>query len=430
MPQHRSNPERLKRSRIFYSLLVVFIVLIISMLIWALNALILPVIIGLISAYIAMPALNWLIRQRVPKAAGVAILFGGFIFVVFVIGRQVISLFPDEKEQLELRVNIQYKIHENFSEFLASDSTQSGVGMVNILFGQELKPMFTTVTGFLSLNEEEEAKLFKYGVYSSDNAKPIKPSTIRRYDELKKLGYSNIGNTEKKNEAQIKQFNPLGISPGNSRIAALLSAISNWLITPFVFIFVLFDDGEIKQFLFDLVPNRYFEMALTTADNVDKAIGGYLRGTLLESTLVGLSFILGLLIVGFDLQAALMIGIVAGIANAIPFLGPVIGLVVGVSYALIVENIDPIIPFLSGDNAIVAVVITVAVVQLLDNAYFSPVILGKAVNLHPLVVILGVSGGSILFGFIGMLFAIPTIVIMNVIISTLYKQLKAYYIIY
>lgn len=431
MQQYRTNPDRLKRSRIFYTLLSLFLIIVISTLLWALNALLLPIIIGFISAYIAMPGLNWLMRHRVPKAVGVAILFGGFIVIVFVIGRQLISLLPDEKEQLELRVNIQYKIHENFSGFFKNDSTSTGGKILNMIFGEELQPIFTSVTGFLSLNSDEERAFYRYATYSNENKAPIKPTTIRRYETLKKFGYSNIGNLEKENETELKGFNLLGgITPGNSRIAALLSAISNWLITPFVFIFILFDDGEIKHFLLDLVPNRYFEMALTTVDNVDKAIGGYLRGTLFESSLVGICFIVGLLIVGFEVQAAVLIGIVAGIANAIPFLGPVIGLIAGVSYALIVENISPLIPFLSSDDAILAVIITVAVVQLLDNIYFSPVILGKAVNLHPLIVILGVSGGSILFGFTGMFFAIPTIVILNVIISTLYKQLKAYYIIY
>ena len=432
MGQFRANPERLKRSRIFYTILTLFLLAITSALLMALQDLILPLIIGLITAYIAMPGLKWMMKHRIPRWMGVVILFGGFILVVFVIGRQVFSMFPDEKEQLELRVNIHFKLDENFSGFVESDSASTSANLLKLVFGDELRPIFSSVTGFLALNKDEESRLFRYGKFDTENPYPIKPATIRRYEYLKSNGLINSSESNIKAEDQkkITATNPFGMSGGNNRISQFLSVISNWILTPFVFIFILFDDGDIEHFVLGLIPNRYFEMALTTLDNVDIAIGGYLRGTLLECSMVGSCFILGLLLVGFDLQAAVLIGIVAGIANAIPFLGPVIGLVVGIGYSLIVETIDPIIPFISSDSAITAVLIVVLIVQILDNVYFQPVVLGKAVNLHPLVVIVGVSGGSIMFGFTGMLFAIPTIVVLNVVLATIFKQLKAYYIIY
>lgn len=426
----KTNPERLKRSRIFYGALTFFIVSIITVLLWTLNALILPIIIGLISAYIAMPGLKWLMKHRIPKWLGILMLFGGFIFVVFILGRQVISMLPDDKEQLELRVNIQYKLYSNFQDFMNEDTSSPSKEMLLAVFGPELTPILNSIVSFISLSEDEGKKLYQMSQFTEENQYPIKPSTVKRFEELKNLGYLSTDVVEEKEGTEKKSFNPFAAAPGSSRIAALLSAISNWILTPFVFIFILFDDGEIKHSLLNLIPNRYFEMSLTTMDNADNAIGSYLRGTLTESTLVGICFIVGLMLVGFELQAAVLIGMVAGVANAIPFLGPVIGLIVGISYAMIVENIDPLLPFLSSESAILGVVIVVITVQLLDNAYFGPVILGKAVNLHPLVVIIGVSGGSILFGFTGMLFAIPTIVMIDVIISTVYKQLKAYYIIY
>ena len=77
----------------------------------------------------------------------------------------------------------------------------------------------------------------------------------------------------------------------------------------------------------------------------------------------------------------------------------------------------------------VAVFGVVAVAQLLDNTYFQPVILGKAVNLHPLVVILGVTAASYIFGFAGLLLAIPTIVVFKVIFKSTLQGIKAYEII-
>ena len=187
--------------------------------------------------------------------------------------------------------------------------------------------------------------------------------------------------------------------------------------------------GEIKNYFLSIVPNMYFEMTFATFANVDKAIGNYLRGTLLQSSLVGIIIFLGLVIIGFQIQAAILIGIVAGVSNAIPFLGPVIGLITGILYAIIVEGIDPILTFIP-DNPIMGVLVVVLIAQFLDNTIFQPLVLGKAVNLHPLIVVIGVTGGSIVGGFWGMLLAIPTIVVFKVVISTLYQQAKEYYIIY
>src|SRR5690606_6435941 len=123
----------------------------------------------------------------------------------------------------------------------------------------------------------------------------------------------------------------------------------------------------------------------------------YLRGTLLECGLVGAVHMIGFYLVGMDPGMAILIGIIAGVANAIPFLGPFIGFVAGVFYALIAENVNPALPFLTADHILIGVMVTVAIAQLLDNAVFQPLVLGSAVNLHPLLVIIGVLGGSLIF---------------------------------
>ena len=80
--------------------------------------------------------------------------------------------------------------------------------------------------------------------------------------------------------------------------------------------FLLVDEGEIKKNLVYLVPNRYFEMVLTVIDNVDQSIGQYLRGTLLECSAVGGTFLVCLFFIGIEFKWALIIGIIAGISNA------------------------------------------------------------------------------------------------------------------
>lgn len=417
------NNDRLNRSRIFYFSLFLFITLVLGYLLIVLQNLILPIFMGILAAYISLPGINYLKRKGIPKSAAIIILLGVLSFVVFVIGQKVVSAIPNEKENLELRIQLQYKLDENFLAFLGKEDYSSEGNIVDNLVGDELYQIFQSVTSFLALNETEVTEFQNYidnslvserilFFYVENLKHPIMPAP--KLEDATSTKNTSSDNSNFKN---------------NSKIALFLNAVSTWIILPFIFIFVLVDEGEIKSFFLGIIPNRYFEMAFTTFANVDKAIGNYLRGTLLQSSLVGLTIFLGLLFIGFKIQAALLIGIIAGISNAIPFLGPVIGLGTGILYAMIVEGIDPILPFLP-DNAVIGVLIVVSLAQFLDNAVFQPLVLGKAVNLHPLVVVIGVTGGSIIAGFWGMLLAIPTIVIFKVVISTVYRQAKAYYIIY
>ncbi len=418
------DPERITRSRIFYFFLFVFLLLLFGYLFIALRALMLPILMGTLAAYISKPGVNYLRRLGIPKSAAIIILLGVFGFLIFVIGQRIASVIPTEKQTLELRVQIQYKLNQSFLAFLGKKNFNTKGNIIDEIVGDELLPPMESINLFLMLDSKEEDEFLSL-IDSSQVAKRI----IYFYKENKKIPFKQNVLIASKNDEDTSIIPLTPTFKSNSKIALFFNAISKWIIMPFVFIFVLIDEGEIKKFLINIIPNRYFEMTFTTIAKVDDAIGNYLRGTLLQSSLVGIVIFIGLVIVGFKLQAAILIGIIAGISNAIPFLGPIIGLGAGVIYAMIVEGINPLIPFMP-DNPIVGVLIVVFAAQLLDNSIFQPLVLGKAVNLHPLVVVIGVTGGSIIAGFWGMLLAIPTIAVFKVIISTVYKQAKEYFIIY
>ena len=417
------NSERVSRSRIFYFSVFFFFLILFGYLFFVLQDLMLPVLMGMFVAYIAHPGINYLRRKGIPKGFAILILLGAFAFLIFFLGQRVVSAIPSDKEALELRIQLQYKMNKNFLTFLGKDDFSSEGNIVDDLVGNELIQMYETLNSFLVF-DESEVKEFQSYIDSS----LVSESVLHFYTD--NLKYKILPTPEIEEEKLSDSILPLvkKVKP-SSRIAVFLNAISTWIILPFVFIFLLIDEGEIKNYFLSIVPNRYFEMTFATFANVDKAIGNYLRGTLLQSSLVGITIFLGLVIIGFQIQAAILIGIVAGVSNAIPFLGPVIGLITGILYAIIVEGIDPILPFIP-DNPIIGVLVVVLIAQFLDNTIFQPLVLGKAVNLHPLVVVIGVTGGSIVGGFWGMLLAIPTIVVFKVVISTLYQQAKEYYIIY
>jgi predicted PurR-regulated permease PerM len=96
---------------------------------------------------------------------------------------------------------------------------------------------------------------------------------------------------------------------------------------------------------------------------------------------------------------------------------------------LIAENIKPLIPGLNPNDLALYVVILVVAAHVLDDVFFQPFVLGGAVNVHPLVVVIAIVGGSLIMGLWGMLFAIPTVVVVKTAVATFFKELKDYRII-
>ena len=189
-----------------------------------------------------------------------------------------------------------------------------------------------------------------------------------------------------------------------------------------MFLFLLRDTGEIKRGLLRAVPNRLFEPALTVLADLDRALGDYVRGLFLECCLLGLTVGLFLTLIGVPLRWTIAIGIVTGASNVVPYLGSAVALLSGLAYALLAEDIRPLLPMVSPENFAIWVIVAVVLAELLKNVVYEPVVLGGVVKLHPLVVVIGVLGGAILFGPVGMLLAIPTMTIFKVFVSSTARQ--------
>lgn len=412
--------ERLLRSRIFYFVFNSCLFAFVIYLAITLQALILPLLVGLISAYIATPALNYLIRLGLPKWLAASVLFVAFALAILFVGQKALNLIPNEFEQIKLQVQIRHEVNEHYTAYKVNANSANG-NFIQKEMVEQAAPFIESMDKHLrlSLNEQIKFEQMAAGMIPGVSVEPEIVSYYRQYNQ--QSGKNSVIKSDKK--VQIAEA---PASEGSS----FLHILSTWFVMPIVFIFVLLDSAKIKHFFIKQVPNKYFEMTLTTLANVDQAIGNYLRGTLSQCTLVGTSLFIGLMLLGFGIQASLLIGFIAGMANAIPYLGPLIGLAAGLLYAIIIPDLNPILPFVSSANIFLAVILTVAAVQLLDAVLYGPLVLGRAVNLHPLIVVFGVLAGSIIFGFVGMLLAVPAIVIVNVTVSTVYKELKAYYLIY
>ncbi|MEX0602155.1 MAG: AI-2E family transporter, partial [Bacteroidota bacterium] len=163
------------------------------------------------------------------------------------------------------------------------------------------------------------------------------------------------------------------------------------------------------------VPNKYFEMTMNVLNKIRRDLVGYLRGWILDSLIIGLLSMLGLWVLGVD--NPILIGAIAGVANLIPYLGPVVGAVP----AFLVS----ITQF--GDfRLLVPIAVLTVAIQTIDNIVVQPLCFSKTVDMHPLTVILVLVVGNQLMGIVGMLFAIPIATILKVSVRETYWGLKNY----
>lgn len=195
----------------------------------------------------------------------------------------------------------------------------------------------------------------------------------------------------------------------------IVSVISSAVIIPFAVFFLLKDGRKMKKNLFSMIPNKYFEMSLNLFHKIDLQLGGYLRGQFLDAAIIGLLSIIALWIL--DVKYFVLIGIFAGLANMIPYVGPLAGMIMAASVVLLNNG--------SGGD-IVWVIGAFAIIQLIDNVLVQPLVLGKSVNLHPLIIIFAIITGGQFFGIIGMLVAIPVTGILKVIMIEVYQSVKRF----
>lgn len=429
-PSLRSASDaRIKMRRVVYTMAGIIGVGTTLILVYMLRQLILPFLVGTFTAYLCFPLLRMAKRVGVPRWVAIILLFGMFSLAVTVLATQIQSLIPDERDQLVLRTRFQYKLNEKYRHFMDIKDDGDQGNFIYSYLGPDLNKMIANINTFLVLNRDERNLFVRYRM--GYRGRPIIEDQYFEYFRKNLVAGNKVFDPEEAEEKareDLKSAQPPA-QREQSKVSALLEILELWIVMPFVFLFLLIDDGEIKRYFVSLVPNRYFELTLTVMHKVNSAIGNYLRGIMVECSLVGLAFIILFALMGFDLQLAVVIGIIAGIANAIPFLGPAIAFALGASYALIVEEVHSILPFMTADNLIIGVIVAVVLVRILDDAIFQPYIVGGAVHLHPLVVFIGVIGGSMLFGFVGLLLAIPTIVIVKELVATLFNELRDYYII-
>ncbi|MEO6519369.1 MAG: AI-2E family transporter [Pseudoxanthomonas sp.] len=195
---------------------------------------------------------------------------------------------------------------------------------------------------------------------------------------------------------------------------ALIGMLTNLVLIPVVTFFFLRDWDLIVGRVASMVPRDHIDTVSRLAKESSEVLGGFLRGQFLVMVILGVMYGIGLWAVGLDL--GILIGIIAGLLTFVPYLGPTSGLVLGVLAALMQY----------GDWKHVAGVLAVfGVGQLIESYWLTPKLVGDRIGLHPVAVVFAVLAGGQLFGFLGMLLALPMAAVVNVLLRYAHERYTA-----
>ncbi len=214
-------------------------------------------------------------------------------------------------------------------------------------------------------------------------------------------------------QANVAEF----LSGSINYFPSLLSTVGNLAIIPFLMFFFIKDARSMKKGFIDIVPNKYFEFSLNVLQKMDAQLGNYLRGQFLVAAIIGS---LATLILWFlDVDFFMVIGPLAGLANMIPYVGPLAGGLLAIIVSVVTTG---------SFDTITGIVIAFALIQTLDNTLLQPLILSRNVELHPMLILIAILVGGKLFGVVGLLLAVPFTAIVKVIVVETFINLRRYHI--
>ncbi|HVR78029.1 MAG TPA: AI-2E family transporter [Acidimicrobiia bacterium] len=192
-------------------------------------------------------------------------------------------------------------------------------------------------------------------------------------------------------------------------IRGVAEAVAVLGLAPVLALYILIDLERFKANTLEVTPPRHREEFSFVAGQVGTALGSFVRGQLLVSVIVGFASSVGMWAI--DLPFWLLIGIIAGFLNLIPFMGPVVG---GALAALVA--------LLNGDfsQAVWAVLIMTAIQQV-DNHVITPLVQRARVNLSPLVIVLALIVGGSVAGLLGVLVAVPMTAVIRIVVGHVWR---------
>jgi predicted PurR-regulated permease PerM len=272
---------------------------------WALRALIVPLVVGALLAYVVKPLVEAVKRWGISHGLAVALIFILFAAGLGVIGNQIQAVWPDRQARLEFRVLALYKLNQRYQALMGLDESLTKGNAFYDRFGDDLDRFMWKIRDDLWFTSKEQ-QIFL-------NARAGQAGLRRVSDQTYNYFLADAATQDKAAQRMLQIAGPGSASAVSqtpsvlgtylSRLAELLSF---WIVMPVTFLFFLVDEGEIRRALVGMVPNRYFEPAVNVLADLDRTVGSYLRGVILECSLVGITYMILLWSVGVAGKSSLV----------------------------------------------------------------------------------------------------------------------------
>jgi predicted PurR-regulated permease PerM len=249
----------------------------------------------------------------------------------------------------------------------------------------------------------------------------IQPTIESASEWMKK---ANIDESELQNILNKEVNKIFSMGDIGNYIKNILSGISDSLIAAFSILFISFfliKDGNIVDNVVEsITPNKYLEKIKTILNETKDLLTRYFLGVVIQNSIIMLIVTIGLMILG--VKNALLIGFLAGIFNIIPYVGPLLGGLIGISLAATGQlEVHPDI-VLTG--FILKALIPFAIAQVLDNFILQPLIFSKSVKAHPLEIFIVILSAGSLAGLIGMIVAVPAYSFIRIVAKEFFNGYK------
>jgi len=324
--------------------------LIIFLMLWAARKVLLPYILGLVMAYLLLPLVNWLDRHmprrlRAWKVARPLSIILTYLLVIVILAGIIAFFVPLVVDQVEILIDKWPSLTRQVREW----GTQ-GRGWYN--------------TAIATLER-------------------ISPT----WKETVETALKNMA-------AEILAAVQEGIVATVRTVSSTVSFVIGLVVIPFWLFYILNDEQQVKEGVLNALPHQFRADVQCIASLIDDVLSAYIRGQLLLCLFVGGMATIALFLIGVPF--ALVLGLVAGILEALPYVGPILGAIPAVVVAL-----------LSDPGSAVWVAAAFFGIQQVENLVLVPRIAGESVKLHPALVMIVLVIGNELGGFLGMLVAVP-----------------------
>ena len=240
----------------------------------------------------------------------------------------------------------------------------------------------------------------------------VKALAVRYFDtELKLPAGGEIVGMLKEHGQQVGSIAADLLSRLSKSGAAVLGWIMNLVLIPVVTFYLLRDWDVMVQRIRELLPGTAEPTVVRLARESNEVLGAFLRGQVAVMLALGVIYTVGLWIVGVDL--ALLIGMVAGMISFVPYLGTIVGVAAGVVAAMF--QFQDVLH-------VVLVLVVFGIGQAMEGMLLTPLLVGDRIGLHPVAVIFFVLAGGQLFGFLGILIALPAAAVLMVLIRYAHER--------